>query len=97
MEVRISDLFDLQKITDSGQCFRVAPLPGGTYRFITCGKVLYIRKAAEETYEVSCDQDTWEHIWSPYFDLARNYQDIRKAIPAEDPFLALAAQTGAGI
>ena len=97
MEVCISDLFDLQKITDSGQCFRVAPLPGGTYRFITGGNVLYIRKAAEETYEVSCDQDTWEQIWSPYFDLARNYQDIRKAIPAEDPFLALAAQTGAGI
>ena len=97
MEVCISDLFDLQKITDSGQCFRVAPLPGGTYRFITGGNVLYIRKAAEETYEVSCDQDTWEQIWSPYFDLARNYQDICKAIPAEDPFLALAAQTGAGI
>ena len=85
MEVRISDLFDLQKITDSGQCFRVALLPGGTYRFITGGNVLYIRKAAEETYEVSCDQDTWERIWSPYFDLARNYQDIRKAVPAEDP------------
>lgn len=97
MEVCISDLFDLQKIADSGQCFRVAPLPGGTYRFITGGNVLYIRKAAEETYEVSCDQDTWEQIWSPYFDLARNYQDICKAIPAEDPFLALAAQTGAGI
>ena len=97
MEVRISDLFDLQKITDSGQCFRVALLPGGTYRFITGGNVLYIRKAAEETYDVSCDQDTWERIWSPYFDLARNYQDIRKAVPAEDPFLALAAQTGAGI
>lgn len=86
MEVRISDLFDLQKITDSGQCFRVALLPGGTYRFITGGNVLYIRKAAEETYEVSCDQDTWERIWSPYFDLAgitRTFaRPFRRKIPS---------------
>ena len=35
MLVQISDLFDLQKIADSGQCFRSAALPDGTYRFIT--------------------------------------------------------------
>lgn len=97
MEIRIPDLFDLQKITDSGQCFRVTPQPDGTYRFITGGQVLYIRKTSEETYQVSCDQDTWEHIWSPYFDLDRNYRDIGRAIPAEDTFLELAAQSGAGI
>lgn len=97
MEVHISDLFDLQKITDSGQCFRVTPLPDGTYRFITRDEVLYIRKASAETYQVSCDQDVWERIWIPYFDLDRNYQDIRKAIPAEDAFLDLAAKVGAGI
>ena len=97
MEVRIPDLFDLQKITDSGQCFRVTPLPDGTYRFLTGAQVLYIRKIAEELYQVSCDQDVWEHIWSPYFDLGRNYRDIRAAIPTEDTFLNLAAQAGAGI
>lgn len=97
MEVRIPDLFDLQKITDSGQCFRVTPLPGGTYRFLTGCEVLYIRKTSEETYQVSCDPDTWEGIWKPYFDLSRNYRDIRKAVPAEDTFLDQAAQAGAGI
>lgn len=97
MEVHIPDLFDLQKITDSGQCFRVAPLPGGTYRFITGDEVLYIRKTSEEVYQVSCGQDAWERIWSPYFDLSRNYRDISKAIPEEDAFLDLAARTGAGI
>lgn len=29
MEIHIPDLFDLQKITDSGQCFRAALLPNG--------------------------------------------------------------------
>ena len=96
MEVHIPDLFDLQKITDSGQCFRVAPLPGGTYRFITGDEVPYIRKTSEEVYQVSCGQDAWERIWSPYFDLSRNYRDISKAIPEEDAFLDLAARTGGG-
>ena len=97
MEVPIPDLFDLQKITDSGQCFRVTPLSDGTYRFITGEQVLYIRKTAEELYHVSCDPDIWKQIWIPYFDLGRNYRDVVKAIPAEDVFLNLAAQAGAGI
>lgn len=97
MEVHIPDLFDLQKIADSGQCFRVAPLPGGTYRFITGDQVLYIRKTGEETYQVSCGRDTWAHIWSPYFDLGRNYRALSGAIPTEDTFLDLAARAGAGI
>ena len=97
MEIHIPDLFDLQKITDSGQCFRAAPLPNGAHRFITGKQVLYIQKTAPETYWVSCDPDTWMHIWRPYFDLDRNYRDIGNAIPAKDTFLAQAAQVGAGI
>lgn len=62
MEIHIPDLFDLQKITDSGQCFRAALLPNGAHRFITGKQVLYIQKTAPETYWVSCDPDTWTHI-----------------------------------
>ena len=97
MGVYLSDLFDLRNIIVSGQCFRAAPLAGGSYRFITGNQVLYIRQISDEIYEVSCDKDVWEHIWSPYFDLQRTYRDIGKSIPPEDSFLHLAAQTGAGI
>ena len=97
MEVRITDLFDLGKIVDSGQCFRAALLPEGDYRFITGGQVLYIQKCAEETYRVSCDRESWERVWVPYFDLNRSYRDISGQIPEKDTFLRLAAQAGAGI
>lgn len=97
MEVYIPDLFDLKKIADSGQCFRAVPLRDGTYRFITGDQVLYIRKILNDRYEVSCDRTAWEHVWSPYFDLGRNYQEISGQIPAEDAFLGLAAEAGAGI
>ena len=66
MEIRIPDLFDLGKIIDSGQCFRAVSLGGGTYRFIIGEQVLYIRKRSDEVYEVSCEQDIWEQVWSPY-------------------------------
>lgn len=97
MEVRITDLFDLGKIVDSGQCFRAALLPEGDYRFITGGQVLYIQKCAEETYRVSCDRESWERVWVPYFDLNRSYRNISGQIPEKDTFLRLAAQAGAGI
>ena len=97
MEVYISDLFDLEKIAGSGQCFRVLSHSGGTYRFITGNQVLYIRKSSEERYQVSCNQAVWEGVWRPYFDLGRNYRDISSQIPAEDTFLRQAAQMGAGI
>ena len=97
MEVHIPDLFDLKKIADSGQCFRTVLLPDGTYRFITGDQALYIRRVADEIYEVSCGRDIWASVWSPYFDLGRNYRDISGQIPAKDNFLSQAAQAGAGI
>lgn len=97
MEICIPDLFDLEKIIDSGQCFRAVSLGEETYRFIIGEQVLYIRKLSDEIYDVSCEQDIWEQVWSPYFDLGRSYRDISSAIPADDTFLSLAAQTGAGI
>ena len=97
MEVHIPDFFDLKKIADSGQCFRAVPLSGGSYRFVTGDQVLYIRKASQDLYEVSCDRETWSRVWRPYFDLERSYRDLSGQIPAEDAFLGLAAQAGAGI
>lgn len=95
MEVHISDLFDIKKIAGSGQCFRAILFPDGICRFITGDQALYIRHVSDTLYEVSCDRETWQRVWVPYFDLSRNYRDI--PIPAGDAFLSLAAQAGAGI
>ena len=97
MEVTISDLVDLGKIADSGQCFRASPLPGGGYRFIALGRVLDIRPQGAGRYQVSCGREDWEGVWRPYFDLGRDYRAVNRAIPAGDAFLQTAAREGAGI
>ena len=97
MEVQIPDLFDLQKIADSGQCFRAVGFSDGTYRFFTGTQALYIRNIAGDCYEISCSPGVWEQVWVPYFDLGRDYRALNRLIPEEDCFLRQAAQAGAGI
>jgi N-glycosylase/DNA lyase len=98
--ITIKDDFDLEKIMESGQCFRVKQVEQATsnslkkkkngkealdgssevYRFITEDQVLYITKSDQYTYEIECQQGAWEQIWTPYFDLYRSYENIRKSI-----------------
>lgn len=47
MIVTISDDFDLQKISDSGQCFRCRQI-GDFYQFITDEEIIYLRQIAPE-------------------------------------------------
>ena len=96
MFVEIHDDFSLQKISASGQCFRCRQFGDGAYRFITGDHILYIRQTGPDRYNISCSQAEWQGIWVPYFDLCRDYGDIRTQI-RDDPFMAAAAAYGAGI
>ena len=97
MKVTILDDFSLSKIAHSGQCFRVREFSDGTYRFIIGKNILYIKNIDTDTYEVSCTDEEWKEIWVPYFDLKRNYLEIRKSIPTIDTYLSKAAIEGQGI
>ena len=97
MHIKIPFSFSLSKIAASGQCFRVRIFDDGTYRFVTGGHVLYIRQTGEKDFDVSCKKIEWREIWSPYFDLERNYEAVRKRIKKKDTFLQRACLEGAGI
>ncbi|MBR7015690.1 MAG: DNA-3-methyladenine glycosylase 2 family protein, partial [Lachnospiraceae bacterium] len=61
MFVTIQDDFDLEKIMNSGQCFRVKKLEDGSFRFITGHSLLYIRAAdTPGLYEADCSEEDWE-------------------------------------
>ena len=110
MKITINDDFDLDKIIDSGQCFRPHRIEEGVYRFVSGN---YTVDIVDETpvssgmskkdpdaptkLSVSCSKEEWNSIWHPYFDLDTNYRKIRASIPKDDKYLQNAARIGAGI
>ena len=55
MQVRIEDDFDLEKIADSGQCFRFNECGDG-YSIVAGDKYLFVKKTGEREYDFSCDE-----------------------------------------
>ena len=103
MEIEIRDDFDLKKIVDSGQCFRPKEIRDGWFRFICGEKILHVRQRAEKFFELDCSADDWENVWKNYFDMATDYQKIRRDVEnfaagrSCEKFLCDAATFGAGI
>ena len=96
--VEIFDDFDLQKIADSGQCFRWKELNSGGYQIIHQEYILVIEQIADGLYRFHCRKDEFLTIWKDYFDLEENYSRIRRRINKdEDVFLYTASQKEAGI
>ncbi len=96
MNVQIKDDFDLHKIMNSGQCFRVT-CENDTYRFIHGKHILYIRHKEGIHYEISCSRYAWNHIWKPYFDLSVSYKELGHRIPSSDSYLQEAYTFSRGI
>lgn len=97
MLVEIRDDFDLEKIAQSGQCFRVKKFENEVYRFISGDDVLYIQEAGNHQFSVSCGLDEWNSIWSPYFDLGRCYNEIFNQECGKHPFIHEAMVYGRGL
>ena len=104
MEIHITDDFDLDRIADSGQCFRWRKDDSddsgdsGAYRIIHKGHCLKIRPLGNAMFRLSCSEDEYREIWHDYFDFGENYRSVRERVSREeDPFLADACEYGKGI
>ena len=69
--VTIQDDFDLDKIIESGQCFRPQKLADGRYRFLSGGALLYLTPLGDGQYDAAWHGSNREY-WANYFDLGRN-------------------------
>ena len=96
--LQVSDDFDLDKIAESGQCFRWTKTDRNTYRIIAGRSCLYITALGENRYDLSCTEDEYNRFWLDYFDFRENYHLIRDRIDQkQDPFLWRAAECQKGI
>lgn len=99
MILSVRDDFDLEKIADSGQCFRwKRQADTKTVRILHASSCLYITPLGRDRYELTCSSEEYEQIWKNYFDLKEDYGLIRAKIDqASDPFLWAACEQEKGI
>ncbi len=98
IKIQIQDDFDLNRIAESGQCFRWTREDSGVYRIIHRKYCLRIRHFENDTFELSCSEDEYRNVWYDYFDFGTDYRAVRERVDkAEDPFLARACEYGKGI
>lgn len=96
-EVEITGVtdFDPERIFECGQCFRFNRDERGDYTGVAMGRALRVRRAGESIY-ISGGIDDFENVWRDYFDMDRDYADIRASL-AIDPYMEAATVFGAGI
>lgn len=97
MYIEIEDDFDLNKIALSGQCFRAKLFDDGRVRFITKNHVIYLHNIEKQKYFASCSEWEWDTIWRNYFDMERNYREIRKEAQGKHEFIQKAIEAGEGL
>jgi len=90
----VSD-FDLTKIFECGQCFRWDSDKGVAYTGVAFGRVARLRRDGGSVF-ISGSMEDFEAVWHGYFDLDRDYNDIRRRLSI-DGFMHKAVIHGEGI
>lgn len=88
--------FELSHIFDCGQCFRWNRQENGNYIGVAFGKVIEVEKKDNDVILYNTNIDDFNNIWLDYFDLKRNYSDIKGEFES-DPLLKTAVEFGYGI
>lgn len=100
MIVEISPVeLSLQKIADSGQCFRMNQIRNGKYELIAFGEYIELEQD-ERSVTFHCSDEEYSQIWSEYFDMSQSYRQIAEEteqVFGSDGFLMDAMLEGQGI
>ena len=91
------DSFELKDIFDCGQCFRWNIEEDGSYTGVFGNNVLNVKKEKDEvTFEGICEGDIKETV-EYYFDLNRDYKEIKKKLSKIDNNMKTSIEYGKGI
>lgn len=89
--------FEPKHIFDCGQCFRWNEEDDGSYTGVFGNNVLNVKKIENEVvFRGVCDGDI-KQICNNYFDLDRNYEEIKKKLSMVDKYLKESIKYGNGI
>jgi len=88
--------FNPKHIFECGQAFRWTVEEDGSYTTIAYGKSLNVKKENKDIILSNTNMEDFNKIWFNYFDLARDYNEIKKEL-SKDKVLAEAIRFGEGI
>lgn len=94
VQIKVKD-FDLKQTLECGQIFRFHEKNDG-YNVIAHGKVLYIHQK-EDILSLECTEEQYENIWKEFFDIERNYEEIKNIISLNDKIMEEAISFAPGI
>ena len=93
----ISEDFEPKHVFECGQCFRWLREEDGSYTGVVQGKVINVKKENDLIIFDNTNKEDFENIWFDYFDLGRNYGEIKKQLKVIDEYLEKATEFGKGI
>lgn len=97
MVIRKIGFFDMHKIADSGQAFRIREIDGTHTELIAFGRYLQIADLGGNEFAFSCSEKEFSSVWSDYFDLCRDYDAVFDSVAPKDKYLKDAALFSSGI
>ena len=89
--------FELKHIFECGQCFRWDEQPDGSYTGIVKDNVINVKKVDNSIVFKSLGADNLEKLATDYFDLNRDYEEIKDTLSKIDEYLANSIKYGSGI
>ena len=89
--------FNSKHIFECGQCFRWDEESDGSYTGIVGKNVINVKQVENRVKFSSYGADNLEKLVINYFDLARNYEEIKDKISKIDEHLARSIEYGSGI
>lgn len=76
--------FNLKHIFDCGQCFRFNAIDENTYFGIAKNRALKISQSDDTVILYDTTEEDFNNIWFDYFDLGRDYGEIKKRLSSDD-------------
>ena len=89
--------FDPKHIFECGQCFRWHKQEDDSYTGVAKGKILNVKREGDIVYLNNTNLEEFNNIWFDYFDLGRDYTEIKNTLKSMDEYLDKASDFGWGI
>lgn len=89
--------FDLAQTLECGQCFNFEKIGEEDYIVVAKGRMLHVLQEDDELIFDGTSDDEIRGIWVPYFDLDRDYAQIKSELIKAEPRLKSVTDTFYGI